>query len=119
MISTIVRPRWVTRPPPIRPGPRMPLNTRDGVAEAPIEPGARTLCEPWDLGPEEKLWRLIVPAKPLPLDLPEILTFWPDLERVDGDGLADEQLAGLVAELREVTVRRGVGLLEVAELRLW
>src|SRR6202012_47107 len=77
MISTIVRPRWVTRPPPMRPGPRGPLDTRDGVAEAPIEPGARTLCEPCDLGPEEKLWRLIVPAKPLPLDFPEILTFWP------------------------------------------
>ena len=55
----------------------MPLNTRDGVAEAPIEPGARTLWEPWDLGPDEKLWRLIVPAKPLPLDFPEILTFCP------------------------------------------
>ena len=73
----MVRPRWVTRPPPMRPGPRIPLNTRDGVAEAPIEPGARTLCEPWDFGPAEKLWRLIVPWKPLPLDLPEILTSWP------------------------------------------
>ena len=61
----------------MRPGPRMPLKTREGVAEAPIEPGARTLCEPWDFGPEAKLWRLIVPWKPLPLDLPEILIFWP------------------------------------------
>src|SRR5438876_664207 len=24
----------------------MPLKTRDGVADAPIEPGARTVCEP-------------------------------------------------------------------------
>ena len=55
----------------------MPLNTREGVADAPIEPGARTLCEPWDLGPQAKLWRLIVPWKPLPLETPEILTFWP------------------------------------------
>ena len=55
----------------------MPLNTRDGVAEAPIEPGARTLCEPWDFGPAWKLWRLIVPAKPLPLPLPATLTSWP------------------------------------------
>ena len=55
----------------------MPLNTREGVADAPIEPGARTLCEPWDLGPLAKLWRLIVPWKPLPFDFPEILTFSP------------------------------------------
>ena len=46
---------------PICPGPRMPLSTREGVAEAPIEPGARTLCEPCDFGPLAKLWRLIVP----------------------------------------------------------
>ena len=55
----------------------MPLNTRDGVAEAPTEPGARTLCEPWDFGPAEKLWRLIVPWKPLPFEVPEILTVCP------------------------------------------
>src|SRR5919109_568805 len=29
----------------------MPLNTRAGSAEAPIEPGARTLCEPCETGP--------------------------------------------------------------------
>ena len=69
------------------------------MAEAPIEPGARTLCEPWDLGPLAKLWRLIVPWKPLPFDFPEILTLCADLERLDGDRLADQQLAGLVAEL--------------------
>ena len=28
----------------------MPLKTRDGVADAPIEPGARTLCEPCEAG---------------------------------------------------------------------
>src|SRR6185503_6615330 len=61
-MSTTSSPRWVTRLLPIWPGPRMPLNTRAGSAEAPIEPGARTLCEPCDLGPEAKLWRLIVPA---------------------------------------------------------
>ena len=55
----------------------MPFITRDGVAEAPIEPGARTLCEPWDLGPLAKLWRLIVPWKPLPFEVPETLTVWP------------------------------------------
>ena len=55
----------------------MPLITREGVAEAPIEPGARTLCEPWDFGPLAKLWRLIVPWKPLPFEVPEILTLSP------------------------------------------
>ena len=36
----------------------MPLKTRAGHAEAPIEPGARTLCEPCDFGPLAKfvLW---------------------------------------------------------------
>ena len=96
----------------------MPLNTRDGVAEAPIEPGARTLCEPCDLGPLAKLWRLIVPWKPLPFEMPATLTVWPALEGLDGHGVADVELAGLVAELHEVLVRRGVGLLEVAELGL-
>ena len=56
----------MTRPPPIRPGILVPLKTRAGSALAPIEPGARTLCEPWLTGPRLKLWRLIVPAKPLP-----------------------------------------------------
>ena len=55
----------------------MPLNTRAGSAEAPIEPGARTLCEPCETGPRWKLWRLIVPAKPLPFETPETLTVWP------------------------------------------
>ena len=55
----------------------MPLKTRDGVADAPIEPGARTLCEPCVTGPREKLWRLTVPWKPLPFDTPETFTVWP------------------------------------------
>ena len=67
----------MTRLLPIWPGPRMPFITRAGQAEAPIEPGARTLCEPCDFGPLVKLWRLIVPWKPLPFEVPEILTVWP------------------------------------------
>ena len=55
----------------------MPLNTREGVADAPIDPGARTLCEPCDFGPLAKLWRLIVPWKPLPFEMPETLTSSP------------------------------------------
>src|SRR5215218_1130432 len=38
------------------------------------------------------------------------------LEDLDGDGLADLQLAGLVAKLDEMAMRGGVGLLEVAQL---
>ena len=70
-------PRWVTRRAPIWPGIRMPLNTRAGSALAPIEPGARTLWEPWVTGPRLKLWRLIVPWKPLPIETAETLTRWP------------------------------------------
>src|SRR5215207_7103964 len=40
------------------------------------------------------------------------------LERLDGDLVADRQLACLVAELRDVAQRRSRGLLEVPELRL-
>src|SRR5205085_6615068 len=53
--SCTVRPSCVTRLPPMRPAILMPLNTRDGVAEAPIEPGLRMLCEPCERGPELKL----------------------------------------------------------------
>ena len=51
----------------------MPLNTRDGYADAPIEPGLRTLCEPCETGPRVKSWRLIVPWKPFPTVTPETL----------------------------------------------
>ena len=51
----------------------MPLKTRDGVAEAPIEPGLRMLCEPCERGPLRKLCRLIVPWKPLPIPMPATL----------------------------------------------
>ena len=55
----------------------MPLKTREGVADAPIEPGLRTLCEPCVTGPRLKLCRLIVPWKPLPIEIPVTLTFSP------------------------------------------
>jgi hypothetical protein len=67
----------VTRLLPIWPGIFWPGKTRDGVADAPIEPGARTLCEPCETGPREKPWRLMPPWKPLPFEVPETLTFWP------------------------------------------
>src|SRR6185437_17137697 len=72
-----VSPSCVARLPHMRPGSLMPLNTRDGVADAPIEPGLRTLCEPWPRGPELKLWRLIVPWKPLPIPMPATLILSP------------------------------------------
>ena len=59
--------------PPIGPAIFMPLKTREGVAEAPTEPGLRTLCEPYEAGPRWKRWRLIVPCKPLPIEIPETL----------------------------------------------
>ena len=45
----------------------MPLNTRPGNEQAPIEPGERCILwlpwlAPWPL----KLWRFMAPAKPLP-----------------------------------------------------
>ena len=73
---------------------RMPLKTRDGVAEAPIEPGLRMLCEPCVFGPRLKLWRLIVPWKPLPIEIAGDLDPLAGLERLDGHRLADLQLAG-------------------------
>ena len=96
----------------------MPLNTREGVADAPIEPGARTLCEPCDLGPAWKLWRLIVPWKPLPFEMPETLTTWPTSKFSTVTSSPTVELAGVVAELDDVAQRRRAGLLQVAELGL-
>ena len=61
----------------MRPGIFIPLKTRAGSAEAPIEPGARTLWEPWETGPRLKLWRLIVPWKPLPIATADTFTLVP------------------------------------------
>ena len=73
-------------------------------------------------GPRLKLWRLIPPWKPLPIETPETFTFWPDSKRGDGDVVADlRTLLGaevLVAELDQVAHRRRAGLLQVAELGL-
>ena len=93
----------------------MPLKTRDGVADAPIEPGLRTLCEPCDTGPRWKLCRLIVPAKPLPIPIPATFTLVARLERLDGDRLAGDELAR-AAELDQVPVRLDAVLAQVAEL---
>src|SRR5439155_21689306 len=48
----------VTRWWPTRPAIRVPLNTRDGVAQAPMAPGPRcTLWVPWEAPRPEKLCR--------------------------------------------------------------
>ena len=58
----------VTFSPPMRPAIRVPWNTRDGVAQAPMEPGARWVrWAPWEAGMPPKPWRFMAPAKPLPL----------------------------------------------------
>ena len=68
---TTSRLRVVTRSPPMRPAIGMPLKTRAGVAQAPIEPGARcTLWLPWLAPWPEKLCRSMTPGKPLPLEIP-------------------------------------------------
>ena len=53
------------------PAIRMPLNTRLGVAHAPIEPGERCLrWVPWLALSPPKPWRFMTPANPLPLETP-------------------------------------------------
>ena len=53
------------------PDMRLPLNTRPGVWRWPMEPGARCDTElPWVFMPPAKLWRFMVPAKPLPTVVP-------------------------------------------------
>ena len=107
---------------PIWPGIFIPLKTRAGKALAPIEPGARTLCEPWLTGPRLKLWRLIPPWKPLPIEMPETLTFWPASKdsTVTSSPIFGPVLGAevLVAELDQVAHRRRAGLLQVAFLGL-
>ena len=59
----------VTWCPPMRPAMRVPLKTRAGVAQAPMDPGERCfLWLPWAAPWPLKLWRFMAPAKPLPLD---------------------------------------------------
>ncbi len=62
--------RSVTLSVPMCPAPFMPGSTREGKAEAPIEPGARWNIEPWVAAPPRKWWRLTTPWKPLPRLVP-------------------------------------------------
>ncbi len=94
----------------------MPLKTRDGVAEAPIEPGLRMLCEPCVFGPAMEAMTLDrsreALADPDARDLDRLAR----LERLDRDRLADHQL-GAAAELDQVTMGLQPCLLQVTQLR--
>ena len=77
------------------------------------------LCEPWDFGPDGEVVALDRAREALALARAGDLDGLADLERLDGHGVADLQLAGLVAELRRGSSTGGAfDLLEVAEQRL-
>src|SRR5690606_3379358 len=76
---TTGRPRTVTRRPPMRPGMRRPLNTRPGNVDPLRPPVPRWYLEPWLMGPREKPCRLMLPAKPLPREVPLTSTYCPSL----------------------------------------
>ncbi len=57
---------------------RLPGKTRPGSCAMPMEPAL--LCEselPCEARFDEKWWRLMTPAWPLPMVVPETSTFWP------------------------------------------
>ena len=87
---TISRLRVVTCWAPMRPAIFVPLNTREGVAHAPMEPGARCiLWLPWEAPWPLKLCRFMAPANPLPLDTAVASTSSPGLHDLGGQLLAD------------------------------
>ena len=76
---------------------RLPGNTRPGPCAMPIEPGV--LCErelPCVARFEQKWWRLITPAKPLPFVVPVTSTIWPTLDVSTPIFVAGLELGGLV-----------------------
>ena len=95
----------------------MPLKTREGVAEAPIEPGLRTLCEPWRDGAAAEVVPLDRPLEALADGDAGDLDLLAGLEGLDGDGLARGELAR-PADLDEPPVRADLGLGEMPELGL-
>ena len=93
----------------------MPLKTREGVAEAPIEPGLRMLCDPCVFGPAMEVVPLDRPGEALAVGDPAHLDLLARLEGLDGHVLADDEPA-LTAELEEPAVRAvDVVLLQVPE----
>ena len=92
---------------PMWPDIRRPLNTRPGKAHEPIAPGARwCLWLPWLAPWPLKLWRFIVPAKPLPRLTAVTSTFDAGGDDVDEDLLADLVAVDVVeAQLDEALAR--------------
>ena len=109
----------VVRAPPMRPDIRMPLSTRPGVLQAPMEPGERWRSDwPCVAGPPRKLWRFMVPANPLAFARANhihALTF--------GEDVDEHLLAHIIrlvlahAQLTQVAQGRQVLLAQVAEAR--
>ena len=103
----------------MRPAIRVPLNTRDGVAQAPIEPGARwclwlPCAAPWPL----KLWRFMPPANPLPLLTRDGVDPLAGLHRSAGQLLAHLEVADVVEpQLDQAAARVDPGRLVVAARR--
>ena len=101
----------------------LPGNTRPGSCAIEIEPG--TLCErllPCDARCELKLWRLIVPVKPLPIEVPCTSTIWPTANSVTGTVRAGLVFGGHVggdAEFLQDLAGFDTRLGEVARLRAW
>jgi hypothetical protein len=96
----------------------MPLNTREGVAEAPIEPGRAHVVRAVAFGTGVEVVALDRALEALALGRAGDLDHLADLEGLDGHVSPTVQLAGLVAELLDGAQRRRAGLLEVAELAL-
>ena len=86
---TMIRPRslsvrttcrfWVvTRTAPMWPAIFLPLNTLPGSWHWPVEPWLRWLIDtPCDARRPPKLCRFMLPAKPLPIEVPATSTNWP------------------------------------------
>ena len=102
----------------MRPAIRVPLNTRPGVAQAPMEPGLRWLrWAPWEAPTPWKPCRFMTPAKPLPLLVPVTSISSPAAKVSTAELLADGVGRGVGgADLGEVAARGRPGLGEVAGL---
>ena len=111
----------VTCSPPMRPAIFVPLNTRDGVAQAPMEPGERCfLWLPWRGALALEVVALHAAGEALALAHGDGVDQLARLEEVGGELLAD-----LVATRRRRSAappgvaRVDAGLVEVALLRAW
>ena len=111
----------VTFSPPIRPAIWVPLNTRDGVAQAPMEPGARWVrwepCEARHAAEAVALHRsreALALADGGDVDLVAVG------EQVGLELLAHRVVGDVVEpQLHEAGTRVDSGLLELAQLRAW